>query len=81
MSKIDEIDFQITVRHYKAPLQENYTTDMRLKLEDKAKQALYKDLLELKEVSGMSLVSDGVWQKDYCIPVDKLKDYFGETND
>ncbi len=47
----------------------------------KFKQALYKDLLELKEVSGMSLVSDGVWQKDYCIPVDKLKDYFGETND
>ena len=76
MSKIDEIDFQITVRHYKAPLQENYTTDMRLKLEDKAKQALYKDLLEL---------INSCYDKDYGIDSvalsTKLKDYFGETND
>jgi hypothetical protein len=70
MSKIDEIDFQITVRHYKAPLQENYTTDMRLKLEDKAKQALYKDLYEIISFSA-----------DRGEAYKKLKDYFGETND
>jgi hypothetical protein len=79
MSKVDEILDSYTMY----TLRGGYWADKDevKKNTTQAKLALYKDLLELKEVSGMSLVSDGVWQKDYCIPVDKLKDYFGETND
>lgn len=46
---LDEIDFAITVRHYKEPLQEHHITDMRIRLEDKAKQAI---LTKIREAIG-----------------------------
>ncbi len=38
--ELDKIDFMITVQHYQPPLQEHQITEMRIRLEDKAKQAL-----------------------------------------
>lgn len=47
MSRIDDIDFMISVKHYTPVPQDYNVTELRLKLEEKAKSELLQAVLEV----------------------------------
>ena len=65
--ELDKIDFMITVQHYQPPLQEHQITEMRIRLEDKAKQAL----INWRDKHAKEAVAEFIASDDYHGLIDK----------